>query len=83
MADPADQGEPVLLEAHPGPAAESQPPPGQLDLDLLHGDGQAGGQAFEDHDEALPVGLTGGQEAQHRRILMVALPGPGPGRRRR
>ena len=71
MTDPADQGEPVLLEAHPGPAAEPQPPAGQLGLDLLHGDGQPGGQAFEDDDETLPVGLAGGEEAQHDRILTV------------
>ncbi len=73
VAHPADQGEPVLLEAHPGSPAEPQPPAGQLGLDLLHGDGQAGGQAFEDDDETLPVGLAGGEEAQHERILTVTL----------
>ena len=65
MADPADQGQLVLLEAHPRPAAEPEAAAGQLGLHLLDGDGQAGGQALEDDDQALAVGLAGGEEAQH------------------
>jgi len=34
-------------------------------LNLLRGDLQAGGQAFQDHDQALAVGFAGGQEAEH------------------
>ena len=59
----------VLLEAHPRPAAESEAAPGQFGLDLVHGDGEAGGQTFEDDDEALPVGFAGGEEAQHGPML--------------
>ena len=65
MADPAQQRELVGLEAHPGPAAVAEAAAGQLALHLLDRDGEAGGQAFDDHDESLAVGFPGGQEAEH------------------
>ena len=55
----------VLLEAHARTAAVAEPAAGQLGLDVVDGDGQAGGQALDDHDEGRAVGLAGGQEAQH------------------
>ncbi len=64
---PADQGQPVLLEAHARTPAEPEAPAGQLGLDLLDRDRQAGGQALDDDDQALAVGLAGGEEAQHAR----------------
>ena len=66
MADPADQGDLVGLEAHPGAAAVARAATGQLAPDVLGGDGQAGGQPLDHHDEGLPVGLAGGQVPQHR-----------------
>ena len=65
VADAAEERQLVLLEAHPGPAAEAEPAPGQLGLDLLDGDRQPGGQALDDDDEGPAVGLAGGQEAEH------------------
>ena len=64
-----------------GPAAEAEPPPGQLALDLFDGDGQPGGKALDDHDQGSAVGLPGGQEAQHDANLLPgraqACPKPG------
>ena len=64
MADAAEERDLVLLEAHAGPTAVAEPAPRQLVLDVLH-DGQPGGQALDDHDEGLAVGLAGGQVAEH------------------
>ncbi len=66
VADAAEQRDVVLLEAHARPAPEAQPPAGQLGLDLLDRDRQARGQALDDHDQGLAVGLARGEEAQHR-----------------
>ena len=66
MADAGEEGDGVLLEAHPGAAAVAQAAAGQLGLHVLHRHGQAGGQALDDDDEALAVALPRGQEADHR-----------------
>ena len=50
-----------------GPAAVAEAAAGQLGLDVLDGDGQAGGQALDDDHERLAVRLAGGEVAQHRR----------------
>ena len=65
MADAAEQRELVGLEAHAGTAAVAEAAAGQLALDLLDRDGQAGGQALDDDDEGLAVGFAGGEEAEH------------------
>ncbi len=65
VADTAEQGQLVLLEAHPRSPAEPEAAPGQLGLDLLGRDRKPAGQALDHHDEALAMGLAGGQEAQH------------------
>ncbi len=67
MADTPDQGQLVDLEALTGTATEAETAAGQLALDVLDGDGQPGGQSFEDDDEPLAVGLPRRQEPQHRR----------------
>ena len=66
VAHAADDRDLVLLEPHAGPAAVAEAPPGQLVLHLLHGDGQPGRQALDDHDERPPVRLTRRQEPEHR-----------------
>ena len=65
VADAAEELHLVLLEAHPRAAAVAQPPAGQLRLDRPRRYRQPRGQALDDHDEGLAVGLTGGQEAEH------------------
>ena len=52
-----------------GPRPIAEPAAGQFDADLLDGDGQAGGQALDDDDQGLAVGLAGGEEAQHGPML--------------
>ena len=69
VADPAEELDPVLLEAHAGPAAEPETAAGQLGGDVLDGDGQARGEAFHDDDERRTVRLPRGQEAKHRGLL--------------
>jgi hypothetical protein len=65
VADAPDEGELVLLETHPRPPAVAEAAAGQLGLDVLGGDGQTGGQAFDDDDQTLSVGLAGGEETEH------------------
>ena len=67
VADAAQEGQLVGLEAHPRAAAVTQAPAGQLAGNILSPNGQPGGQAFDDDDEALAVGLAGGEEAKHDR----------------
>ena len=55
MTDAAEQDQFVDLEALARAAAVAETAPGQLGLDVLHGDCEAGGQALDDHDEPLPV----------------------------
>ena len=62
---PAEEPDLVLLEPHPGPAAVAEAAAGQLGADVFDRDRQPGGQALDDDDERLAVGLAGGQEAQH------------------
>jgi hypothetical protein len=51
VADAAEELDVVALEAHAGTAAEPEAAPRQLVADLLDGDGQARGQALDDHRE--------------------------------
>ena len=66
VADAADEGQLVDLEALARPAAVAEAPAGQLGLDVLDRDGQPGGQALDDDHERLAVRLAGGEVAQHR-----------------
>ena len=88
MADPAEQGHLVGLEAHARPAAEAEPAAGQSPLDVLGGDQQPGRHALDDHHQGASVGLSGGQVAQHpakstrgRRDAVPVGAGGGAGRR--
>ena len=65
VADAAQDGELVLLEAHPGPPAVAQPAPGQLGLDLRGGDPQPCGQSLDGDEQGPSVGFAGGEEAEH------------------
>ncbi len=65
MADAAEDGQLVGLETHPRPAAEAEPSAGELALEVLGGHRQTGRQAFHHDDQRTPMGLAGGQEAQH------------------
>src|SRR5207244_3979573 len=83
VADAAEELDVVALEAHAGTATEAEPPTGQLVADLLHGDGQARGQALDHHRERGTVGLTSGQVTQHADNLSSrAGKWDGPGYRR-
>ena len=55
MADAADEGDLVLLEAHARASPVAEAASGELALDLLDPDGQAGGEPLDDHDEGGPV----------------------------
>ena len=66
MADAADEGDLVLLEAHPRAPAVAQPAAGQLALHLLDRDRQPGRQPLDRHHEGAAVRLAGGEEAEHR-----------------
>ena len=78
MAHAADERDLVLLEAHAGAAPVAQAPPGQLVGDVLDRDARARRAALDHDDEGRAVGLTGGQEAQHRANLPAGRP-PEPG----
>ena len=83
VADAAQEGHLVLLEAHAGARGRSPGAGGPArPLDVLDGHRQPGGQALEDHHEGLAVGLAGGQEAQHRPNLLAGPPGTEAGLRR-
>ena len=63
----ADAGEPldvVALDLHPGAAAVALHPAGEVAVDPLGGDRQAGGEALDDGDERLAVRFARGGEAQ-------------------
>ena len=74
MAHTAQQGDLVLLEPHPGAAAEAEPPPGQLTLHLFHREGQACGQSLDHHHQGATVRLAGGEEAEHRESMYLRTP---------
>ena len=69
VADAADQGDLVGLEAHAGAAPVAEPAPGQLLGDVGGLDGQAGRQSLDHDDQGPAVRFSGGQEAQHRSTL--------------
>ena len=73
VADAADEAQLVDLEALPRPTPEAETATGQLGLDVLDGDRQPGRQPLDDDDQGLPVGFTGGQEAEHAATLLLAL----------
>ena len=75
VADPADERDLVGLEPHPGPAAVAEAAPGELAGDLRCRDRQPGRQALDDHHEGLAVGLSRGEEPEHRANLLRR-PGP-------
>jgi len=62
---PAEELHLVALDLHPAPASIPLLPSGQLRIDMLSEERQAGGNALEDRDERWPVRFTGGGEAQH------------------
>ena len=67
MADPAEEGDLVGLEAHPRTPAVAEAAAGELPLHLLDLERKAGGESLDDHDEAAAVRLSRGQEAKHGR----------------
>jgi hypothetical protein len=67
VPQPPDQGDLVLLEAHPGAAAVAEAAAGQLVLDVGGAEGQAGRHPFDHDDDRATVRFAGGQEAQHDR----------------
>src|SRR5690606_34188123 len=75
VADPAEERDVVLLEAHPGTAAVAEPASGQglLQVDPAHLDPCR--QALDRGDEGRAVRLTGGQPTQHAGILSRAARG--------
>ena len=86
MPDPAEQLDVVPLELHPRATAEAEPTAGQLGADLLHGHGNARGQAFDHDHQGGAVRLPGSQVAQHRGVRLPAearWTGPKPATRSR
>ncbi|CAB5078813.1 unannotated protein [freshwater metagenome] len=65
VADPSEDGDLVGFELHTRSTTEAKSAAGQLVSDLLHSDGQTGRKAFENNDEGLAMGFTGGQITQH------------------
>ncbi len=59
MADAADQGQLVGLEAHPGAAPETQAPAGQFPGNVGGIDGQPGGDTLDYGHQGLAMGLAG------------------------
>lgn len=73
MANPADQGDLVLLEALAGPPAVPEAAPPELTLEFVDRERHPGGEALDDDDESLAVGFSGGEVAQHRTNLPAGL----------
>ena len=65
VADAADQGDLVGLEAHAGTTAVAEPPSAQLVGDVGGLDRQAGRQPLDGDDQGAAVRLAGGEKAQH------------------
>ena len=61
---PAEEGDLVLLELHPGAAAVAEPPPREVVRHHLGGDRHTGGQTLQRRDECGAVRLPRGQPAQ-------------------
>ena len=76
VADAAQDLELVLLDGHTGAAPEAEAPPGELGPEHLDGDRDPGGETLDDDGERRPVGLAGGEEAQHRRKDREVSPEP-------
>lgn len=69
MTNPTDDGDLVGLEALAWTSPEAEPSPGQFAGDLVHAYRQAGGKPLDDGDKPTPMGLSGGQKAQHELSL--------------
>ena len=67
VADPTEERELVGLETLARASSVPEAAAGELGLDVFDRHLQAGGEPLDDHDQPLAVGLTGGEEAQHRR----------------
>lgn len=65
MTNPAHNGDLVGLEPLAWTSPEAEPPTGQFSGDLVHADRQSGREPLDDGNEPTPVGLSGGQKAQH------------------
>src|SRR5207248_2992977 len=55
----------VALEPHARPPPEPETPPGELLLDLLHGDRQPGGQPFDHDYQRATMRLASSEEPEH------------------
>ena len=66
MTDTSEDGDFVGFELHARPTTEAKSASGQLISYLVDGDGQTSRKAFEDDNEGLAMGFTGGQITQHR-----------------
>ncbi len=69
MTDPAEELDLVLLELHPGAAAEPEPTACERRRDVLGRHLDAGRQTLDRREEGRAVGLTCGQPAKHVQIL--------------
>src|SRR5204863_9990265 len=69
VADAAQDLGAVALELLPAAAAVTVPTAGELVVELLGREGDARGEALQDGDQRLPVGLPGGEQAQQALIL--------------
>jgi hypothetical protein len=63
--------DPVPLDLHPGAPAIALHSPGELSIDPLGRDGQAGRQALDDGDQGLAVRLACGGESEHRHSIRL------------
>ena len=77
MTDTTQERDLVGLEPHTRASPETQPTARQLAGDVGRLDGQSGRKALDDDDEGAPVGLAGGQKAQHVATLPDASGAPG------
>lgn len=66
MSNAAHEGHLVLLETLPWTATVSEATTGQFGLNVLHRDGQARRETLDDDHQGLTMGLSGGEETQHR-----------------
>ena len=67
VPDPAEQGDLVLFELHPGTAAVAEAAPGELGGDVRGRHRDPGRQSFEDGDQGGTMRFTCGEPAQHAR----------------
>src|SRR5439155_23353998 len=63
----------VLLDLHAATAAIAALTARKVGSDVRLGEGQAGGQALDDHGEALAVALPGGEDAERTHLAVWLL----------